>query len=177
LLSPVTDHDVGSLLSSKNGTYLRNDLLEESNPLTAPTKGATIFLHGLILSAFLLTRSGAPCSVRRAGELALLQDEREQKSEATKLIHTLSNSGPKSDDKFWIKARNDILWLRDWGSEEDSTAAPEQQIKGVFGQLKKEFLEVEILKALLANTRKLWPGSDRGVSINLIRVLAGTIAL
>lgn len=159
LLSPVTVHDVGGLLSSKNATYLRNDLLEESNPLTAPTKGATIFLHGLILSTFLLTRSGAPCSVRRAGELALLQDEREQKSEATKLIHTLSNSGPKSDDKFWIKARNDILWLRDWGSEEDSTAAPEQQIKGVFGQLKKEFLEVEILKALLANTRKLQPGS------------------
>ncbi|KAB5563323.1 Sec39 domain-containing protein [Coniochaeta sp. 2T2.1] len=152
LLPPISVQEVGSLLSGNNATWLRNDLLEESNPLTSPTKSATQLLYALTLSAYLLTRNGVPCTVRRAGELALLQDERDQKSVAANLIHTLGNNGPKSDDKYWIKARNDILWLRDWGSEE-GTSSPEQQLNGVFGQLKREYLEVEILKALLANTR------------------------
>lgn len=152
LLPPISATEVGNLLTAKNATWLRNDLLQESNPLTSPTKSATRLLYALTLSAYLLTRNGVPCNVRRAGELALLQDERDQKLEATKLIHNLSTNGPKSDDKYWIRARNDILWLRDWGSDEEGTT-PGQQLKGVFGQLKREYLEVEILKALLANTR------------------------
>ncbi|OIW29932.1 secretory pathway Sec39 [Coniochaeta ligniaria NRRL 30616] len=151
LLPPISAQEISHLLSAKNATWLRNDLLQESNPLTTPTKAATQLLYGLTLSAYLLTRNGVPCTVRRAGELALLQDERDQKSEAAKLTHTLSSSGPKSDDKYWTKARKDILWLRDWGSEEGTSSG--QQLKGVFGQLKREYLEVEILKALLANTR------------------------
>lgn len=152
LLSPITGQEIVDISIAKNATYLRNDLLSETNLLTGLTKEATSLLSGLILSAFLLTRSGAPCTVRRVGELVLLQDEREQKTEFTTLMHHLSNNGPKTDDKYWIKVRNDILWLRDWGSEEDSTS-PEKHIKGVFGQIKKECLEVEILKALLANSR------------------------
>ncbi len=46
-----------------------------------------------------------------------------------------------------------ILWLRDWGAEDDLDLSPSQACKGAFGQVKKEFLDVEILKALLANTR------------------------
>jgi hypothetical protein len=151
---PLSLNGLESLLSAQNATWLRNDLLSESNPLTAPTAATTQLLHRFATSAYLLTKGGAPCTVRRAGELVLLQDEREQKSEAAKVIHNLSTKGPKSDDKYWVKARENILWLRDWGSENESTlSAP--VIKGVFGQLKKEYLEVEILKALLANTRKL----------------------
>lgn len=155
LLPPVSAQEVGSLLSAQNAMWLRNDLLRYSNRLTSPTKAATQLLQGLTLSAYLLTEHGAPCTVRRAGELALLQEERDQKSEAAKLINSLSNGGRKSDDKYWIKARDGILWLRDWGSEEERTSPEEQQIKGVFGELKREYLEIEILKALLANTRKL----------------------
>ncbi|KUI56781.1 Protein transport protein sec39 [Cytospora mali] len=91
--------------------------------------------------------------IRRAGELALLQDELEQKTEALKLIHAISEHGPNSDDKFWIRARNEILWLRDWGAEEESPAEEDQYCTGIFGRLSREFLEVEILKALLAHTR------------------------
>ncbi|RYP20067.1 hypothetical protein DL765_002993 [Monosporascus sp. GIB2] len=132
LLAPFGESDEGRILCAKNATYMRNDLLEESNPLTTPT--------------------GVPCTVRRAGELAFLQDEREQKAEAVRFIHSFSNKGPKNDDKYWVRARNELLWLRDWGAEESSGSAhtPSQ---GVFGQLKREFLEVECLKAFLSNTR------------------------
>lgn len=176
LLPPVSSEDVGSLLSAQNATWLRNGLLEEANPLTSPTKSATQLLHAFILSAHLLTRNGSPCTIRRAGELTLLQDERDQKSEASKLIHALENSGPKIDDKSWIKARNDIMWLRDWGSEEKG-ASPEQQLKGVFGQLKREFLEVEVLKALLANTREIPRCLNISSSLTCSRLPTCTVTL
>ncbi|KAI1759924.1 secretory pathway Sec39 [Hypoxylon sp. FL1150] len=152
LLPPFADPNGEQLLCAKNATYMRNDLLAKSNPLTSPNGTSTQLLHILTLSAFILTKGGVACTVRKAGELALLQDEREQKAEATKFIHSLSNNGPKSDDKYWIRARNELLWLRDWGAEEAQDTW-DIQAQGIFGQLKKEFLEVECLRAFLSNTR------------------------
>ncbi|KAL2197477.1 Sec39 domain-containing protein [Corynascus similis CBS 632.67] len=151
VLPPLTEQIPDDITSLKNTAHMRNDLLAPSNHLTAPTDASVAFLQALILSAHILTKAGCPCTVRRAGELALLRDEREQKAEAAKLIHSLSNNGPKTDDKFWIKARNEILWLRDWGAEDGWSA--EGTPCGIFGQVKRDFLEVEILRALLSNTR------------------------
>jgi hypothetical protein len=155
ILPPLTEHVTGNIAAPKHATYLRSNLLDTSNVLTSPSPTSTVFLQAVILSALLLTNHGSPCTVRRAGELALLQDEREQKTEATKLINALASSGPKTDDKFWIKARNELLWLRDWGAEESSLSL-DSPARGVFGKVKKEFLEVELLKALLANTRRFY---------------------
>ncbi|KAI1806362.1 secretory pathway Sec39 [Daldinia bambusicola] len=152
LLPPYTDPNGEQLLLAKNTTYMRNDLLAESNPLTVPNQTSTELLHILTLSAFILTKAGAPCTVRKAGELAFLKDEREQKAMATTFINNLSENGPKSDDKYWIRTRNELLWLRDWGAEE-AQGSPNTRVQGVFSQLKKEFLEVECLKAFLNNTR------------------------
>jgi hypothetical protein len=151
VLPPLTEQIPDDIMSARNATCMRNDVLASSNPLTSPSDSSTAFLQALILSAHILTKAGCPCTIRRAGELALLRDEREQKLEATKLIHCLSNSGPKTDDQFWVRARNEILWLRDWGTEDgwSSDGVP----RGIFSQVNREFLEVEILKALLANTR------------------------
>ncbi|XXH00401.1 hypothetical protein Hte_006745 [Hypoxylon texense] len=155
LLPPFADPDGEQLLCAKNATYMRNDLLSESNPLTSPNGTSTQLLHILTLSAFILSKAGVPCTVRKAGELAFLQDEREQKAEATKFIHSLSNNGPKSDDRYWIRARNELLWLREWGAEESQDTS-DVRAQGIFGQLKKEFLEIECLKAFLSNTRKTY---------------------
>ncbi|KAI1205983.1 secretory pathway Sec39 [Annulohypoxylon truncatum] len=153
LLPPFAGLAAEQLLRAKNATYMRNDLLAESNPLTSPSEASAQLLHILTLSAFILTKGSVPCTVRRAGELAFLQDQREQKIEATKFIHSLSNNGPKSDDKYWIRARNELLWLQDWGAEEVQGSSSNVRAQGVFGQLKKQFLEVECLKAFLSNTR------------------------
>ncbi|KAI1876555.1 hypothetical protein JX265_004081 [Neoarthrinium moseri] len=153
LLSPLTELINESIISAKNATFMRNDLLEETNILTAPSKMSAQILHALTLSAFILTKAGVPCNIRRAGELAFLQDEREQKSEAIKFINTLRNNAPKTDDKYWIRVRNELLWLRDWGAEEAGVSSSPVQLNGVFGQLKREFLEIECLKAFLASGR------------------------
>lgn len=153
ILPPLVEQIPDDMTSARNATYMRNNLQDTSNILTLPTNGSVALLQAVVLSAYILTKAGSPCAIRTAGELALVQDEREQKAQATKLIHCISNQGPRTDDKFWIRARNEILWLSDWGVEDawsSSDAAP----RGIFSQLKRDFLEVEILKALLSNTRK-----------------------
>ncbi|KLU88774.1 hypothetical protein MAPG_07758 [Magnaporthiopsis poae ATCC 64411] len=156
LLAPmaVLDGASAEILLAKNAAHLRTDPLDNANPLTTPSSAATRLLHAVSLSAFIMTRAGAPCTVRRAAELCLLQNERDQKAEAVKLLHAVASNGPKTDDKYWMRARNEIMWLRDWGAEEnDETTALPGSGRGVFGQVKKEFIEVEILKALLNNNR------------------------
>jgi hypothetical protein len=130
---------------------LRTDLLEASNSLTSPQKEATEFLQGLILSAFILTRLGIVCTVRRAGDLVLLRDEREQKGEVVKLIRLIAHRAPKNDDEYWKRTRGDLLWLHNWGNESYDPKHP--ATVGVFGLVSKDDIEVEILKALLTNMR------------------------
>jgi protein transport protein SEC39 len=153
LLSPVPDLK-DNILCSKSATYLRNDLLEDRNILTTPKEEQLKLVHALLISAFLCTRAGCSLSVRRAGELVFLQDERDQKLLFSKLMSRIGD-GPKTDDKYWMKIRNEILWLRSWGAEELLEGSESINGKGVFGQLPRELIEAELLKALLANTRKL----------------------
>jgi hypothetical protein len=153
LLSPVSGLE-GDILSSKCAPYLRNDIMEDHNILTTPNEQSLKLLHALLISAFLCTRAGCSLTVRQAGELVFLQDERDQRFLFGRLMSRIED-GPKSDDKYWVKIRNEILWLRSWGAEELADGTDSLIGKGVFGQLPKDFIEVELLKALLANTRRL----------------------
>ncbi|KAH6890021.1 Sec39 domain-containing protein [Thelonectria olida] len=148
ILSPAPQFDTKNFPGPKTATYIRNDLLKPSNPLTALNSPATNLLMVLVLSAFLLTRAGIPCTVRRAGDLAFLEDQREQRGELTRLIRTLSAHPSKNEDGYWISARKEILWLRNWGKQDRTNS-----IRAVFGTLSQEHIEIEILKALLSNGR------------------------
>lgn len=148
VLSSVPQFDTKGFPCPKTATYMRNDLLKPSNPLTALNTQATSLLMALILSAFLLTRTGIPCTVRRAGDLVFLGDQKEQKGELTRLIRTLSAHTSKNDDNYWVSARKEILWLHSWGGED--TTHP---TRGVLGTISREHIEIEILKALLSNGR------------------------
>lgn len=153
LLAPIPAVGESAVATAKNAIYLRTALMGEGNILTTPNSTSISLLHGILISAYLLTRAGVQCTIRRAGELVLLQDEREQTFEFERLIHKLGN-GPKGDDKYWTRVRNELLWLRDWGEDELSGGTEGSQGRGVFGKVRKDFLEKEMLKALLANTRK-----------------------
>lgn len=133
-------------------SYMRNDLLHQENPLTNPSEEATEFLRALILSAFVLTRLGISCSVRRAGDLTLLRDVREQKGELMKLVRLLLNHAPRNDDRYWVKARREILWLHDWGQVTYNHS--ENSTVGCFGMVPRQDIENELLKAMLSNMRK-----------------------
>lgn len=153
LLSPVPEISGSIIILGKGSSSLRTGLMDSKNSLTTPGEDAVTMLHGLLISAFLLTRAGTPCTIRRAGELILLQDVKDQTQQFRKLLNSIGN-GPKGDDKYWIRMRNEILWLRDWGADELSHDTASSVRRGVFGMVGKEFLDKEVLKALLTNTRK-----------------------
>ncbi|KAL0933010.1 secretory pathway protein Sec39 [Colletotrichum truncatum] len=148
-LSAVSHLEGDSVLSHKNTGFMRDDLLKHSNPLTTPSKKATHLLHAIIVSAFILTRLGQPCTIKRAGDLAFIQDERDQKAEAIKLVHVIAEQATGRDESFWIKARNELLWLRNWGI----TTSPDGTVMGVFAKVKPAVIETEILKSLLSTER------------------------
>lgn len=133
-------------------SYTRNNLLDDSNPLTSPTKIATDFSMALVISAFLLTRMGVRCSIRKAAELVLLQDRHDQKNELIKLVSLIGVNGSKRDDAYWERLRLEIIWLHDWGSA--SLAVGKDATRGIFGMISRQEIEAELLKALLSNGRR-----------------------
>ncbi|KAG9234002.1 Sec39 domain-containing protein [Amylocarpus encephaloides] len=151
MLAPVFDVDE-NLFSENNAFYLRNYLLNDRNVLTKPNEDSILLLRALLLSTYLCMKSGSRFAVRRAGELVLLQNEREQKLEFDRLVSHVSD-GPKGDDKYWVKLRNEVLWLRSWGAEELSDDTNGSSGKGIFGKLPKDYVESKLLELLLANTR------------------------
>ncbi|KAF4964528.1 hypothetical protein FSARC_7559 [Fusarium sarcochroum] len=149
-LAPVPPFDKDSFNGAKATTHLRNDLLQSSNPLTTPKEESLDLLPALIQSAYILTHSGVPCTVRKAGDLAFIQDQQEQKSQLGRLIRTLPTRA-SDDDDFWIRARQEILWLHGWGNKPNSVEA--ETFQGIFGNVTLEFIETELLKALLSRSR------------------------
>ncbi|PFH55417.1 hypothetical protein XA68_18369 [Ophiocordyceps unilateralis] len=135
--------------AARTASFLRKDLLLPSNPLTSASHFSTSLLKALVLSALLASRLGVLWTLRRAGDLAILQDEKEQKVELGRLIHAIS--GNANDDDAWLRARRELLWLHDWGQpNEDSHTSP---IGAVLGAVSKDYIEGEFLKALLSKSR------------------------
>ncbi|KAF4121771.1 protein transport protein SEC39 [Geosmithia morbida] len=133
-------------------SFLRNNLLQPNNPFTEPTPQAVDFLTGLVLSAFILTKLGIPCSVKKAGDLALLGDKRDQKSQLVRLVRFACNQALSQGDDYWIRIRRDVLWLHHWGVHADSIQSHSAG-KGVFGAVPEHDIEVELLKAILSQSR------------------------
>ncbi|KAL7813493.1 secretory pathway Sec39 [Trichoderma gracile] len=150
-LPSLSDSDLPSHIGMKTATYMRNDLLSEQNPLTSPTEGAVALLTALILSASIYTSLGVPCCIRKAGDLTFIQDQREQKGEITKLIRSASAQVHGDEDRYWSQVRDKLLWLNTWGVKGDQPASPET--RGMLGAVPKDFVETEILKALLSSSR------------------------
>ncbi|KAK5995829.1 hypothetical protein PT974_04247 [Cladobotryum mycophilum] len=144
--------DTTPFSSARIATCMRNDLLQANNPLTSPTEAATSLLLTLITSAFLCTRLGSPLTVKKVGDLAILQNHRDQKVELKHLIRAALNNSRGDEDSYWTRMRREILWLRTWSAVDDYSQ-PAGVVKGIFGTVPKEFIEGEILKALLSKSR------------------------
>jgi hypothetical protein len=155
LLSPVTGL-TNNILSPKNATFLRNGLLDEDNVLTTPSKESLKLLHALLISSYLFTRERRDLSIGKAAQMVFSQDEHQQRVEFISIIAFGSTRSPhKGDDKYWAKLRNEVLWMRSLGGEEIGEGTDSSIVagRGVLGKLSKEYIEVEILKGLLANSR------------------------
>lgn len=154
LLSPVQIPGTSSLFSPKNAALLRDGLLDEHNILTRPNGESIKFLHALLISAYLFTRERVPLTILRAGQVTLREDEKQQKIELARFLAKGAALSPsRGDDRYWTKVRNEVLWMRSWGAEELEEVATDAPAKGILGQIPKEYIEIEILKGLLSNSR------------------------
>ncbi|KGQ05846.1 hypothetical protein BB8028_0003g04110 [Beauveria bassiana] len=132
--------------------FMRHDLLKTSNPLTSATPEALKLITALTISAFVSTSLGVPWSVRKAGDLLFIGDEREQKGELSKLLRAIADRNLRNDDTCWKRSREAILWLSDWGSRAKNTGLSSHSC-GPLGMVSRDHIETEILKTLLSKSR------------------------
>jgi hypothetical protein len=75
-----------------------------------------------------------------------------------RILKSFGSQGRK-DDKEWLELREEIAWLRNWGREDDPQGGTSDSIwagKGLLGKLGAQDAEVDFLKTLLADGRKLY---------------------
>ena len=136
-----------SLTQVSGANFFQDHLLETRNPLTAPNESTISFLTSILLSTTILFRWDRGYVFQRAVQLCLLATLPDQESELKRLIHGFS-SGKRTEPE-WRQFREEVLWiwhLNRHGKDSDGV--------NIFGKFKEEFLEMEILKALLAASRK-----------------------
>lgn len=136
---------------SKMATFMRHDLLKTSNPLTSATPESLDLITALTISAYISTSFGVPWSVRKAGDLLFIGDEREQKGELSKLLRGVASQAPQDDDSYWKRSRDAIIWLSNWGCEAETTKLSPNSC-GPLGMVSREHIETEILKTLLSKS-------------------------
>ena len=143
---------VENINSSMPVSTLRNGLLDSQNVLTGPTEVATSFLQMLTLTAYIFTRLGISYTIRKAGDLILRKDARDQRVELGKFLRLAASQSSKSGDGYWARVRHEILWLHCPGSEVSPIS--ESEGTGAFGMIPIHDIEAELLKAMISQSCK-----------------------
>jgi protein transport protein SEC39 len=130
-------------------SFLKNDEQEFS----APTQVVVDLLQVLIISSYLLLKSGTHMSIEKTGSMLHNKSESYQYTVLQTYLHNMGGSAG-ADDKLWVCARKEILWLHDWGKTPSMEGATTQRGRGVLGQIPRNTVEREILTALLFHGRK-----------------------
>jgi hypothetical protein len=90
----------------------------------------------------------------RVAELYLFGNEGDQKGVLQRVLHKVPG-GPRIDRKTWERLRNEIMWLWGWGASNSSADGGEtRKGLGVLGKVGYGVLEMEILRALVNDTRE-----------------------
>jgi len=153
LLSPVADFTEDDKSRRDSMLELISFLKNEEYNFSGPTQASIDLLQALLTSSYLFLGSGSPSTVENTANLLVAGWDGYQYDVVQKYLkHTASTAG--GDDKVWIRSRNELLWLHDWGLGLSVEGAPAQKGRGVLGLLDRDFLQKTILTALLSNTRK-----------------------
>lgn len=131
-----------SISSSANRSGLfDNQALASTNGLTKPSTDVVDFLHGILSTQALLNIFKIERTTRAVVSTTLFDGEDKQKDE----LRTILNQIPRltRSNVSWSEIRNQIHWLRSW-----STAINDERI-AFLGQLTKDYLELQLLDAIL----------------------------
>ncbi len=131
------------LKSLSSAHLLRNALLLPQNPFTLPETESINLFNLVLASCYKLLNLGNVKSSRTVAELALFGGEPDQSAELRKTLHRLK--AEKMDGEVWKSIRRQMLWLRNWEQQPESSEQP----RGIFSKIAKKDLEVEVLRSML----------------------------
>ncbi|EAW08149.1 secretory pathway Sec39 family protein [Aspergillus clavatus NRRL 1] len=144
---PAVTFDAGEIPSTSRVSLLQNALLSNSNPLTRPSASSISFLSAILLSLQVLDNLGYPIPCRQAANLCLHSNDEMQLLELRTTLSSIAQH-PKSG-RNWQKIRQQLLWLRDWQRESSEQTAKHSTCHGLFWNISRDVVEIEILRALL----------------------------
>ena len=153
---PAIETDFTGLAESSRRFLLPDTALQAQNPFLTPEPRSLLFLHALWLSASLLNKMKYGIDLKGLADLCLFATEEIQREHLRRCVRTFSNM-VNPDERGWIVARKNLLWLWRWGREKDPVGSEAKDVglaQGVFGRVERAFVEAEVLKALLNNLRK-----------------------
>jgi protein transport protein SEC39 len=134
--------DLSAISSASKASLLQNGLLRGDNALTVPSSQSICFLQTILVSTRILRDFGYTTSSTSAATMCLHGNEEAQTWEVNAVIDLIVKQPKPGQD--WKKIREQILWLRDWKSSEDTV-----QGHGLFWRVSKAAVETEILKAMI----------------------------
>lgn len=145
---PSVDFDAELMSSTSRASLLQNALMASQNPLTTPSASSLSFTSALLLSLRILTNLGHVVPCRAAANLCLHSSEELQLAELQSVVTSTTQQTRSYQD--WQTVRQNLLWLRDWQSEHSDNGWEEPSTHhGLFWQISRETVEIEILKALV----------------------------
>lgn len=138
--------DLSHMQNATRSDLLENALLSSNNQLTNPSTDNIDFLHGVLSTQVLLNTFKLKNSTRSVASTALFESEEKQKQE----LRTILNQIPRlTRSNFpWPEIRARLRWLQSWSTHESVSASPSPT--AFFGRVAVEFLELEIVNAILA---------------------------
>ena len=141
-------------VSSITPAHLFQDmLLHPSNPLTNPSKESVHLGELLLASALILEDMGHSQSMKKTLQLALFGTIVDQRDELRRVLRTIQEN-KKNTDQTWNLSRRQLLWLRKWSKDDKSEQENVLNARtGLFNQIDPVEMEIEILKALLTDSR------------------------
>ena len=142
-------------VSSINPAHLFQEmLLHPSNPLTKPSKESVHLGELLLASALILEDMGHSQSIKKTLQLALFGTIVDQRDELRRVLRAIQEN-KKNTDQTWNLKRQQLLWLRKWSKDDKSEQYNILNSRtGLFNQIDPMEMEIEILKALLTDSRR-----------------------
>ncbi|KXT07313.1 hypothetical protein AC578_440, partial [Pseudocercospora eumusae] len=161
------------------------DLLPEAlrrpdHPLTTPKLATYMLLQMMVYSAYQFAGLGYPFSIVNVAKLHFYATSEEQLDVLHKILRGLVKPGERRDDTQWLADRAKLLWLWNWGIEQDPDHPGEGP--GTLGKIRKEDFEQEMLKVFTRNgsyqlAARLYLTSDTHESLSADKVEHAVLAI
>ncbi|KAF2772970.1 secretory pathway Sec39 [Teratosphaeria nubilosa] len=143
---PRIDRHATRLDQSRTVRDLSPDaLLEPEHPLTTPRLETYMLLQMIVYSAYQLSGLGHPVSLVNVAKLQFYANADEQLEVLRKILRLLAGSGAKRDETQWSSDRAKLMWLWNWGIDQEGESVDEGP--GVLGKIRREGFEEEMLRA------------------------------